>query len=460
MLQKQAELITLAQGAANNAVSSTSTPTPVPTPTSTPTAVPTPVSTPIRPDILEPQWNDKFSVAPGQVFVLHPQIQEPPGSQHFCYRSSINRTGNYPMAPAELTIHDLSCEIRWAPSSTQVDTIYEVGLEVGFWLTAGSASVYVTFYVEVTNNPPSSSSTPVATPTSIPTSTPPSDISQETLAELQRQLDEIAAVLASLQADVDALSPGCTVYHAVVSGDTLSSIAQRYYRDASRWPEIQAANGIVNPDLVFPGEVLCIPGEVIPPIPDPVRIKSVVEVGELQVFELKSEEPRLKIALPEATLSSLSAISTPLTAGELDAATTEEVLDYLAGVGEAILRSRNAGAEAALCVALVASQAGTPFAVIVCPHAAAELFAGGVQLTSALAGDPIALDRPLTLIGRNFTDDPKAIGVLNFTDEYVSWLVSSPGLKDVPTIERIHFGLDGVQLFGEEVELYRLLTDE
>jgi hypothetical protein len=48
----------------------------------------------------------------------------------------------------------------------------------------------------------------------------------------------------------------------VVKGDTLWDIAQAVYGDATRWPEIYAANTDVvgaDPDLIFPGQVLRIP---------------------------------------------------------------------------------------------------------------------------------------------------------------------------------------------------------
>lgn len=49
--------------------------------------------------------------------------------------------------------------------------------------------------------------------------------------------------------------------YTVVSGDTLSGIARRYYGDASQWPRIFEANRDVlkNPDRIYPGQVLRIP---------------------------------------------------------------------------------------------------------------------------------------------------------------------------------------------------------
>lgn len=49
--------------------------------------------------------------------------------------------------------------------------------------------------------------------------------------------------------------------YTVVSGDSLSKIAQREYGDASKWRVIYEANRdqIKNPDLIHPGQVFTIP---------------------------------------------------------------------------------------------------------------------------------------------------------------------------------------------------------
>jgi nucleoid-associated protein YgaU len=49
--------------------------------------------------------------------------------------------------------------------------------------------------------------------------------------------------------------------YTVVSGDTLSGIANKYYGDANRWPIIFEANRhqLQDPDHIFPGQVLRIP---------------------------------------------------------------------------------------------------------------------------------------------------------------------------------------------------------
>lgn len=47
--------------------------------------------------------------------------------------------------------------------------------------------------------------------------------------------------------------------YTVVSGDTLWAIAERFYGDGNRYPEIAQASGVANPDLIHPGQVLTIP---------------------------------------------------------------------------------------------------------------------------------------------------------------------------------------------------------
>lgn len=59
-------------------------------------------------------------------------------------------------------------------------------------------------------------------------------------------------------------------YYTVVAGDTLASIAARYYHDAADWPTIYNANHAKiggNPNLIFPGEQL-----IIPPLANAARV--------------------------------------------------------------------------------------------------------------------------------------------------------------------------------------------
>lgn len=47
--------------------------------------------------------------------------------------------------------------------------------------------------------------------------------------------------------------------YTVVSGDTLWAIAEKFYGDGNKYPQIAQASGIANPDLIHPGQVLTIP---------------------------------------------------------------------------------------------------------------------------------------------------------------------------------------------------------
>lgn len=48
--------------------------------------------------------------------------------------------------------------------------------------------------------------------------------------------------------------------YVVAEGDTLSAIARRFYGDESKYLALAKANSIANPNLIFPGQVLTIPG--------------------------------------------------------------------------------------------------------------------------------------------------------------------------------------------------------
>lgn len=52
-------------------------------------------------------------------------------------------------------------------------------------------------------------------------------------------------------------------YHEVVSGDTLSKIAKKFYGDAMKYPQIFEANKpmLSHPDKIYPGQLLRIPPE-------------------------------------------------------------------------------------------------------------------------------------------------------------------------------------------------------
>jgi LysM repeat protein len=76
--------------------------------------------------------------------------------------------------------------------------------------------------------------------------------------------------VSTAQARTDAVvvraraSAQATRRYTVQRGDTLSSIAQRFYGSAGDWNRLYAANRSVlrNPDTIFPGQVLAIPGHL------------------------------------------------------------------------------------------------------------------------------------------------------------------------------------------------------
>ncbi len=61
-------------------------------------------------------------------------------------------------------------------------------------------------------------------------------------------------------------STNCVAYHTVKFGDTLNSISRLYGVSVQA---LMAANNIYNPNLIFAGQVLCIPGATPPPPPPP-----------------------------------------------------------------------------------------------------------------------------------------------------------------------------------------------
>ena len=60
-----------------------------------------------------------------------------------------------------------------------------------------------------------------------------------------------------VQAKARANCSGSALTYNVVSGDTLSGIANRY---GTSWSTLASYNGIANPNLIYAGQVVCIPG--------------------------------------------------------------------------------------------------------------------------------------------------------------------------------------------------------
>jgi LysM repeat protein len=81
----------------------------------------------------------------------------------------------------------------------------------------------------------------------------------------------VVALALALPATVAVASPQssgytCTAYHTVKVGETLNSIS-RYYGVSVQ--ALMAANGIANPNVIYAGQTLCIPGSTPPPPPPP-----------------------------------------------------------------------------------------------------------------------------------------------------------------------------------------------
>ena len=79
-------------------------------------------------------------------------------------------------------------------------------------------------------------------------------------------------------------------FYTVIRGDSLFGIAQRFYGDGNKFPIIAQANGIADPDRIFPGQVLVIPGIAGPPPPTKgTRLVAVVD-DALVNYQLSGHE--------------------------------------------------------------------------------------------------------------------------------------------------------------------------
>ncbi|AQT80130.1 lectin [Mycolicibacterium litorale] len=92
------------------------------------------------------------------------------------------------------------------------------------------------------------------------TDAPPPPAPVEEVAE-DAVVDEVKVDAAPAAAEEPAAPPPPPAprTYTVESGDTLWAIAERFYGDGNRYPDIAAASGIANPDLIHPGQVVTIP---------------------------------------------------------------------------------------------------------------------------------------------------------------------------------------------------------
>ena len=85
-------------------------------------------------------------------------------------------------------------------------------------------------------------------------------VDMETTAR-QKAESQVAALQAELASVKQQLEQAKVRTYVVQSGDSLSKIAQQFYGDAKRWPDIYAANKdkIKDPNMIHPGQELRIP---------------------------------------------------------------------------------------------------------------------------------------------------------------------------------------------------------
>lgn len=86
-----------------------------------------------------------------------------------------------------------------------------------------------------------------------------------------KRIKRFATLLLALVMLLSLAAPAFAVQHTVTKGDNLSKIAKQYLGSASRWREIYNANKdkIKNPNLIYVGQTLTIPGEEPQPTVEP-----------------------------------------------------------------------------------------------------------------------------------------------------------------------------------------------
>ena len=95
-----------------------------------------------------------------------------------------------------------------------------------------------------------------------------SGIAQKTLG-LASKASEIAKINPQIK-DINKIEPGMIINlprlfkdYVVINGDTLSGIAKKMLGDMLKWKELQEINNIVNPDSLNVGQVIKIPDNVV-----------------------------------------------------------------------------------------------------------------------------------------------------------------------------------------------------
>ncbi|UCZ58211.1 LysM peptidoglycan-binding domain-containing protein [Mycolicibacterium phocaicum] len=87
----------------------------------------------------------------------------------------------------------------------------------------------------------------------------PVEAAPEPAPEPEVAAEPAAAEVIAEPEPAPAPEPPAARTYTVQSGDTLWAIAEQFYGDGNRYPEIAGASGIDNPDLIQPGQLLTIP---------------------------------------------------------------------------------------------------------------------------------------------------------------------------------------------------------
>jgi len=163
------------------------------------------------------------------------------------------------------------------------------------------------------------------------TESPPTPV----VAEVAAQADAVEAIPASL-----ATSEVAGQEYVIQSGDTLGAIAKKFLGDASRYPEIAAANGISNPDKIFAGQKLTIPGVEAAPA---TRVAEVSHPQQSQVSVDQLPDAQPAVLTTEAAETAVPATEAISAFNELAESAYKRTLSSLIEQGEYNLNGVNAG---------------------------------------------------------------------------------------------------------------------
>ncbi len=90
--------------------------------------------------------------------------------------------------------------------------------------------------------------------------------------------------------------------YTVVAGDTLSGIARRFYGNAGLYGKLAAANSIVNPHLIHPGQVLTLPDVgSLPAAKEPGRSEKIASATKV-TYDNTEKQMKMQFKKEEAAL--------------------------------------------------------------------------------------------------------------------------------------------------------------